>query len=123
MNDNARVIRDKLIVGLNAVCRVTLSIILEEREFLVGHTKRWGITIFYIPWNIFLQINNYMGKARWAATICVFLLLPYLLIYVVKVKTAMSQRPQPRLYKYVEAPPEYPQPHINIDLKKIYILL
>jgi len=38
MNDNALVIRDKLIVGLNAVCRVTVSIILEEGEFLVGHS-------------------------------------------------------------------------------------
>jgi len=48
MNDNALVIRDKLIVGLNAACRVAISIILEG-EFLVGHTKRWGAAIFYIP--------------------------------------------------------------------------
>jgi len=64
MNDNTLVIRGKLIVGLNTVCGVTVSIILEEREFLVGHTKWWGAAIFYIPWDIFLQINNYMGKAR-----------------------------------------------------------
>jgi len=38
MNYNALVIRDKFIVGLNAVCRITISIILEEGEFLVGHS-------------------------------------------------------------------------------------
>jgi len=47
MNNNALVIRDKLIVGLNAVCGVTISIILEEGEFLVGHTKQWGAAISY----------------------------------------------------------------------------
>jgi len=63
VNENMLVIRDKLILGLNTVCGVAISIILEG-EFLVGHSKQWGAAIFYIPWDIFLQINNYMGKAR-----------------------------------------------------------
>jgi len=49
MNDNELVIGDKFITGLNAVCRVTVSIILEEREFVVGHTWWWvGCYIVYI---------------------------------------------------------------------------
>jgi len=50
MNDNVLVIGDKFITGLNAVCGVTVSIILEEREFLVGHTWWWwvGYNIVYI---------------------------------------------------------------------------
>jgi len=43
VNDNTLVIRDKLIVGLNAIGVVAVSVILEEGEFLVGHTKRWGL--------------------------------------------------------------------------------
>jgi len=42
MNGNMLVIGDELIVGLNAVCIVAISVILEEGEFLVGHTERWG---------------------------------------------------------------------------------
>jgi len=61
MNDNALVIRDKLIVGLNAVCGVTVSIILEEGEFLEGILGGGGSAIFYIPWDIFVQINIYIG--------------------------------------------------------------
>jgi len=45
VNDNMLVIRDKLIVGLNAVCVVAVSVILEKREFLVGDTKGWGPAI------------------------------------------------------------------------------
>jgi len=33
------VIGDKLIVGLNTVCVVAVGVILEEGEFLVGHTE------------------------------------------------------------------------------------
>jgi len=45
VNDNTLVIRDKLIVSLNAVCVVAVCIILEEGEFLVGHTEQWGAAI------------------------------------------------------------------------------
>jgi len=45
VNGNMLVIGDKLIVGLNAVCIVAVGIILEEGEFLVGHTERWGSAI------------------------------------------------------------------------------
>jgi len=43
MNDNALVIGDKFIIGLNPVCGVTISIILEEREFLVGQLVGGGM--------------------------------------------------------------------------------
>jgi len=36
MNDNALVIGDEFIAGLNAVCRVAIDGMLEEREFPVG---------------------------------------------------------------------------------------
>jgi len=47
VNDNALVIRDKLVVGLNAVCVVAVIIILEEGEFLVGHTEGGGLLYLY----------------------------------------------------------------------------
>jgi len=43
VNCNTLVIRDKLVVGLNAVCVITVGVILEEGEFLVGHTEWWGL--------------------------------------------------------------------------------
>jgi len=43
VNGNMLVIRDKLIVGLNAISIVAISVILEEGEFLVGHTEWWGL--------------------------------------------------------------------------------
>jgi len=64
MNGNMLVIRDKLVAGLNTVCIVAVCIILEEGEFLVGHTEGGGLLYFYIPWDIFLQINNYMGEGQ-----------------------------------------------------------
>jgi len=39
VNDNMLFIGDKLIVGLNAISVVAVGIILEEGEFLVGHTE------------------------------------------------------------------------------------
>jgi len=43
VNGNTLVIRDKLVVCLNAVCVVAVGVILEEGEFLVGHTEWWGL--------------------------------------------------------------------------------
>jgi len=63
MNNNALVIRDKFITGLNDVYRAAFGSILEEREFLVGHSWWYCVdSILYISWNIFLQINNYMRR-------------------------------------------------------------
>jgi len=43
VNGNILVIGHKLVVGLNAVCVIAVGVILEEGEFLVGHTERWGL--------------------------------------------------------------------------------
>jgi len=61
MNDNALFIRDEFITGLNDFCGVAISSILEE-NFLWGIVGGWGDVILYISYDIFLQINNYMGK-------------------------------------------------------------
>jgi len=43
VDGNTLVIGDKLAVGLNAIGVVAIGIILEEGEFLVGLTERWGL--------------------------------------------------------------------------------
>jgi len=43
VNGNALFIGNKLVVGLNAIGVVTIGVILEEGEFLVGHTEWWGL--------------------------------------------------------------------------------
>jgi len=43
VNGDTFVIGGKLVVGLNAVCVVTFGVILEEGEFFIRHTERWGL--------------------------------------------------------------------------------
>jgi len=47
INNNALVIGDKFIVGLNAVCGVAINRMLEEGKFLVAHTWWCGECYIY----------------------------------------------------------------------------
>jgi len=86
-----------------------------------------GLTIL-IKWgNIFVQINNYIIylSDSGGASIYFYSHVPLFQVYkrLVKVEHGPGSETRCHYYKNIMPPhSEHPQPHINIDLNKIYTL-
>jgi len=94
VNGNALVIGDKLIVGLNALCIVAVSVILEEGEFLVGHTEGGGLLYFiYHGIYFFKSIIIWRGPGDSGGPTHINIVevsFPYPLIYLVKLTSTVK---------------------------------